>query len=104
MADNDTEQTASCARCGSSADWDQCTNCGGEGVDGHDCGEDCCACLDPEDNVPCQYCRGEGGGYCCLSSDAWCEANPLPGCENIEGGTVKWSELPGMTAAGKDGE
>ena len=37
-----------------------CWNCGGEGVDGHDCGDDCCVCADPEDNVRCHVCRGKG--------------------------------------------
>ena len=37
-------------------------DCGGcdEGMSGHDCGEDCCVCLDPEPNVTCNECRGRG--------------------------------------------
>ncbi len=42
-------------------EWIECENCGGEGFVGHDCGEDCCCCLDPEDNVPCDVCGGKGG-------------------------------------------
>lgn len=38
-----------------------CWNCGGTGYTGHDCGEDCCCCADPEDNVICEICDGEGG-------------------------------------------
>src|SRR5262245_43591815 len=41
----------------------ECPTCEGEGVVGHDCGEDCCPCLDPEDNVPCGTCGGEGSVY-----------------------------------------
>lgn len=41
--------------------WIDCWNCGGEGYSDHDCGEDCCACLYPEDNVVCDICNGEGG-------------------------------------------
>ena len=41
--------------------WIDCDWCGGEGVAGHDCGEDACCCLMPDDNVACQYCDGHGG-------------------------------------------
>ena len=43
--------------------WIECENCGGEGVTSHDCGEDCCCCEDPEDNVACDCCDGEGGHW-----------------------------------------
>lgn len=42
-------------------DWIDCYNCGGEGYSHHDCGEDCCCCLNPEDNVVCDICEGKGG-------------------------------------------
>ena len=38
----------------------ECEACGGEGVSGHDCGEDCCCCKDPEENVRCEFCEGAG--------------------------------------------
>lgn len=38
----------------------QCESCGGEGVVGHDCGDDTCCCLDPIENVRCDTCNGEG--------------------------------------------
>jgi hypothetical protein len=79
-----------CARCGSSAGSEECAECGGEGLDGHDCGDDCCCCLHPEDNVPCQYCRGNGVYHFCLSSAEWCEANPLPGREEVPRGKIEW--------------
>ena len=41
--------------------WVVCPSCGGEGVLGHECGDDCCACADPEDNLTCDTCNGEGG-------------------------------------------
>ena len=41
--------------------WRECWECGGSGYSGHDCGEDCCACLEPEENVVCTQCHGEGG-------------------------------------------
>lgn len=67
-----------CARCGSSASFASCPNCE-HGLSGHDCGEDCCACVHPEPNVPCDYCGGSGGAWHCISSPAWCKANPLVG-------------------------
>jgi hypothetical protein len=78
-----------CARCGSSVDIGRCDQCE-DGFDGHDCGEDCCACLHPEDNVPCQYCDGTGVWRSCSSSPEWCEANPLHGREGVERGAVEW--------------
>ncbi len=78
-----------CARCGSSVDTEPCDECE-DGFDGHDCGEDCCMCLYPDENVLCQYCRGAGVFHRCLSSSAWCEANPLPGREAVERGTIEW--------------
>ena len=82
-----------CARCGSSVTYEDCTNCGGEGVTDHDCGEDCCCCLYPEDNVPCDICDGEGGWWQCLSSPEYCEAHPLPGREKVKRGAIEWYPL-----------
>jgi hypothetical protein len=42
-------------------DWIDCWKCGGEGYTDHDCGEDCCCCLNPEPNVRCDECDGKGG-------------------------------------------
>ena len=42
------------------ADLEECPFCGGTGFDGHECGEDSCCCLFPEDNVPCEICEGKG--------------------------------------------
>lgn len=60
-----------------------CWDCGGEGVSGHDCGEDCCPCLDPEENVVCETCNGKGGWWHCP-----CDANgvhaPTPAREKGE--------------------
>jgi len=78
-----------CARCGSSMDWHRCDNCE-DGYDGHDCGEDCCCCAFPEENVICQYCEGQEGWYRCLSSSEFCKENPLPGRETIERGNIEW--------------
>ena len=86
------EYDCQCARCGSSCDYQECENCGGEGFDGHECGEDCCMCRYPEENVPCDICLGHGGWYRCMSSPEWCEANPLSGRENVRR-SIEWFEV-----------
>ncbi len=40
-----------------------CWKCGGSGLTHHDCGEDTCCCVDPQDNVDCDICDGEGELY-----------------------------------------
>lgn len=50
-----------CRFCGAQISWHACGVCGGEGVDGHDCGDDACCCAEPLDNVTCEQCGGEGG-------------------------------------------
>lgn len=90
---NDTnviEWGCQCARCGGSVDYEDCWQCGGEGVDHHDCGEDCCCCAFPEDNVQCDNCMGEGGWRVCGNSSEWCEAHPLPGREQTDRGLIEW--------------
>ena len=37
-----------------------CWQCGGDGFSYHDCGEDVCCCVRPEDNVWCDICGGKG--------------------------------------------
>lgn len=55
-----------CKRCKCcSTDWQDCYNCE-DGFSDHDCGEDCCCCLDPVDNVRCDICGGKGGWAGCL--------------------------------------
>jgi len=51
-------------KCGNDMEWRDCWNCE-DGYSGHDCGEDCCCCLEPEDNVECDICDGEGGWLAC---------------------------------------
>lgn len=41
-------------------DTEDCSNCGGTGYSHHECGEDTCCCLHPEDNVICDWCDGKG--------------------------------------------
>lgn len=78
-----------CARCGSSMMTERCEHCE-DGYDGHDCGEDCCACLCPDENVRCQYCDGTGVWHHCVSSAEYCQAHPLPGRASIKRGEIEW--------------
>lgn len=57
-----------CGHCGAEMEWIECEKCGGEGVVGHDCGEDSCCCIDPEDNVPCDICNLAGGWHACVDN------------------------------------
>jgi hypothetical protein len=83
------EYDCQCARCGSSCDYQRCDECE-DGYSGHDCGEDCCCCACPEDNVVCDLCDGHGGWHRCLSSAAWCHGNPLPGRSGVQRGQIEW--------------
>lgn len=65
-ADTHADLGKMCPRCKCCEMFQQtCETCGGEGTDGHDCGEDCCACLDPEENVRCYVCEGQGWWWLC---------------------------------------
>ncbi len=59
---------ALCSSCSSDAEREDCERCGGDGVDGHDCGEDSCPCLHPEENLPCGDCDGHGAHWMCTGS------------------------------------
>lgn len=75
----------SCKRCGSSAGWVDCESCN-EGFVEEDFGDD----VVPEyHDVECHYCRGKGGWWRCLSTVAFCEANPMKGRENVGRGEIE---------------
>ena len=57
-----------CCKCGEELEWVDCYNCD-EGYSGHDCGEDTCCCADPEPNVVCDICHGEGGFLICPNTE-----------------------------------
>lgn len=84
LPDGRTQDDCQCARCGSSVSFVDCPNCDEFGYSSHDCGEDCCCCRYPENNVRCDWCRGTGGSWHCVSGPEWCTANPLPGREHIK--------------------
>ncbi len=76
MPGDDDPEPESCGKCGADVEWFECETCGGAGLDGHECGQDCCDCADPDEpNVPCGICDGAGGWSLC--SDSKCR-NPLP--------------------------
>jgi hypothetical protein len=70
----DEEFGPCCDVCGAEMDWEDCDRCGGEGLDGHDCGEDACCCLYPEDNETCDQCEGRGGWWYCYNAPYHSEA------------------------------
>lgn len=95
VTDDGCGEEGSCARCGSSVEWLDCWNCAGDGFSYHDCGEDCCACLHPEDNVECDFCDGKGGRWHCTNSPEWCASHPMTGREHVESTALKpeaWSD------------
>jgi hypothetical protein len=64
---SDHDEPATCPECGADLEWADCWQCHGEGG-WHDCGEDCCCCLDKETiDVECDICEGEGGYLQCDS-------------------------------------
>lgn len=71
-----------CKRCGSSIEFIDCVDCDGDGEweDDQDGWTIVRACND---------CHGVGGFWICMSTAEWCEANPLPGNENVERHTME---------------
>lgn len=61
-----------CPKCSRSMLWVDCWNCAGDGYSDHDCGEDTCCCLFPEDNVECDTCDANGGWYACWECNPGC--------------------------------
>ena len=60
---------------------EDCEQCE-DGLSGHECGEDCCCCAEPEDNLRCDYCQGRGYFEVCLGScDAEGKHAALARCE-----------------------
>lgn len=53
-----------CPMCNSCMEVESCWQCFGEGGF-HDCGEDCCCCLEPDINETCDVCNGAGDYLVC---------------------------------------
>src|SRR5258706_1780384 len=78
-----------CARCGSSVEWLDCSECAGEGHHGSAGWDDLChgneECIyGDEDTIPCDFCGREGGSLHCGSGPGWCIDHSLPLRESIE--------------------
>lgn len=74
-----------CARCGSSVDSEECDAC--------NCEDGCIWDDDDEDAQdwePCPICDGAGVWHRCMSSPEWCQANPIPGREDVPRGKIEW--------------
>lgn len=74
------DEFPTCPRCGGGVEWVRCDQCD-DGMSYHDCGEDCCCCMYPLSNVPCDQCEGRGGWWFCTNSYEYCMAHAIPGCE-----------------------
>ena len=69
IIDHDDNDHAYCPLCGAYEEWVECWQCHGQGG-WHECGEDCCPCLDKEEVTrDCDECFGQGG---------WLECTGLP--------------------------
>lgn len=87
---------AYCNRCHSDATWVDCEQCE-DGYSHHDCGEDTCCCLDPENNVECDVCDGDGGWYICQSCGKYeCTCEPyIPTIkEKLEKASKNTKQIP----------
>ncbi len=71
-----------CGRCGGATQWIDCDQCD-EGFSHHECGEDCCVCLEPENNVLCDFCQGSRGRFVCANSRQWCLEHPMAGRREV---------------------
>ena len=71
LAQHEEPSRPAVCECGTEKEWRDCWDCGGECFTYHDCGEDCCCCLDPEDNVPCYTCEQKGGWFQCFHCHPW---------------------------------
>jgi len=57
---DETAKRRTCSEHGLTLEPMGCPECGGSGFCGHDCGEDTCACREPDDNLDCDCCGGDG--------------------------------------------
>lgn len=64
---NDGYSVPSCTICGSDMESVECWQCFGDGG-WHDCGDDCCPCLDKEEITrDCDECNGQGWYWQCTA-------------------------------------
>jgi len=60
-----------CPMCRADLHWEDCESCC-DGYTHHDCGDDTCCCLYPQDNVECDVCSGESGWWRCFEKKCGC--------------------------------
>jgi hypothetical protein len=87
-----SEEECQCARCGSTAIWEDCWNCGGDG-EVEDTRDWSLGGLF-EMYERCGHCGGSCGWYYCCSGDEWCQLHPMPGREGIQRGAIEWFSIP----------
>lgn len=90
----DFEDGPYCDVCGCDMEWEDCDRCGAEGYDHHDCGEDVCCCLHPDNNVLCDQCDGKGGWWYCPNAKRH-PALPAPPEQPAD----PWADDPGQRVA-----
>jgi len=75
-----------CARCGGYMASERCGSCEDGFVDRYE--------EDPlwygHELYKCSECDGAGHNQWCGNGADWCEANPMPGRENVRQGEVEW--------------
>lgn len=61
-----SNESGICPKCGNDdMEWESCWHCLGAGGF-HECGEDCCVCVDKEEiTETCSECNGDGGYLIC---------------------------------------
>jgi hypothetical protein len=82
-----------CARCGSSCYWEDCSNGCEDGYLNRY--EEDPLWYDNDYDQLCEICCGRGGWQLCDSGHEWCQANPLPGQEDIRRGAIEWFTIGG---------
>lgn len=88
------EWDCQCARCGRSVEWIECEACGGEGITGPgELYEEDPLWYDMNDTGPCRQCNGEASWPVCMSTESYCQNNPIPGREDIKRGRVEWFRI-----------
>ena len=80
------DEIEACTVCGCDLEWADCWSCVGDGGY-HDCGEDCCCCANPDDdlNCACDVCDGRGGWPLCPLANSHPPA-PQSSAENEKSG------------------
>ena len=85
------EYDCQCARCGSTLTFETCAECAGDGY-----------IEDDDDATTCITCDGKGSWPLCISSEEFCEANPLPRRIAMRRSTPEWFATSGAATVGRE--